>query len=65
MRTGFGPALFVMAAAAGSALVAQTPIIRDPHLYRSGIELTSINATVRDADGRLVPGLSREDFEIF
>jgi Ca-activated chloride channel family protein len=65
MRTGFGPALLVMAASAGSALIAQSQIVRDPHLYRSGIELTSINATVRDADGRLVSGLSREDFEIF
>jgi Ca-activated chloride channel family protein len=65
MRTGFGPALLAIAASAGAALVAQSPIIRDPHLYRSGIELTSINATVRDADGRLVTGLSREDFELF
>jgi Ca-activated chloride channel family protein len=65
MRIGFGPALFVLAGSAGTALLAHGQILRDPHLYRSGVELTSINVTVRDADGRLVSGLSRESFEVF
>ena len=29
-------------------------------LFRSGVELTSLTATVRGGDGRLVTGLSRE-----
>jgi Ca-activated chloride channel family protein len=44
---------------------AQDQPIRDKRPFRSGIELTSVTATVRDAAGRLVTGLPREDFELF
>ena len=37
---------------------------RDPRVFRSAVELTSITATVRDQDGRLVTGLTRDAFEI-
>ncbi len=33
--------------------------------FKSGIELTSINATVTDKDGRLITGLGRDAFEVF
>ena len=33
--------------------------------FRSGIDLVRVTATVRDAEGRLVGDLNREDFEIF
>jgi Ca-activated chloride channel family protein len=39
--------------------------MRDPRVFRSAIELTSITATVRDQDGRLVTGLPREAFEVY
>ena len=37
---------------------------RDPRVFRSAVELTSITATVRDQDGRLVTGLTRDAFEV-
>ena len=47
------------------ALSAQDKPIRDPRVFRSAVELTSVTATVRDQDGRLVTGLPREAFEIY
>jgi Ca-activated chloride channel family protein len=52
-------------AAVGAAEGRQDRPIRDPRVFRSAVELTSINATVRDQDGRLVTGLEREAFEIY
>jgi len=46
-------------------LVAQKPEVREDRPFRSGIELTSIAATVTDAGGRLVTGLDREAFDVF
>src|SRR5262245_28703407 len=51
--------------AATAALSAQDRPIRDPRVFRSAVELTSITATVRDQDGRLVTGLLRDAFEIY
>ena len=34
-------------------------------VFRSGIELVNVTATVTDADGRLVGGLEAADFEIY
>jgi VWFA-related protein len=65
VRSGLGAALLVLAGATGSVVLAQSQVLRDPHPYRTGVELTSINATVRDAEGRLVSGLPREVFEVF
>jgi Ca-activated chloride channel family protein len=39
--------------------------LRDQRLFRSGIELTSISATVTDRDGRLIPDVAREAFEVY
>src|SRR4029079_6653612 len=58
-------ALALCTTAAGSVLLAQTGAIRAPRPFRSSIELTGINATVRDSDGRLVGGLTQDAFEIF
>ncbi len=55
----------VAAWAAGIILVAYGSGAQDRRPFRSGIELTSITATVRDADGRLVTGLERDAFEVF
>src|ERR1700752_3447560 len=46
-------------------LATQTqPTIRTERPFQSGIEITSITATVTDKDGRLVTGLGREVFEV-
>src|SRR5829696_3805801 len=60
--------MFARAAAcvlAVAAAAGQDKPIRDPRVFRSAVELTSITATVRDQDGRLVTGLPREAFEIY
>ena len=33
--------------------------------FRSGIDLVKVTATVRDASGRLIGDLSRDEFEVF
>ncbi len=50
---------FVAAALSASVIGAQ----QQP-LFRSGAKTVAIYATVLDADGRLVPGLAAEDFEV-
>jgi VWFA-related protein len=59
-------AIVSVAALALAALVsAQTPPVRDSRPFQSGIELTSITATVTDADGHLITGLERGAFEVY
>jgi Ca-activated chloride channel family protein len=66
---GLLPALGGWAALAAATLIAQNPppgsILRDNRLFRSGIEITSITATVTDHDGHLVTGLEREAFDVY
>src|SRR5690242_14042088 len=52
---------------AATALIARAGAqsTTDRRPFRSGIELTSVTATVRDADGRLVKDLGRDAFEMF
>src|SRR5262249_47484210 len=38
---------------------------RDDRAFRSGVEIISITATVRDAEGHLIKDLPREAFEVF
>ena len=52
-------------AAAGLAASPQAVPPQEHRAFRSGIEVTSITATVRDADGKLVQGLDRDAFEVF
>ena len=59
-------ALLVTAwAALAAAAVAQSPVIQQRKPLRSNIELTVVTTTVRNADGQLVPGLPKEDFEVY
>ena len=44
---------------------AQNRPLRDTHPFRSGVEITSITATVRDAAGRLIADLPRDAFEVY
>jgi Ca-activated chloride channel homolog len=64
MRERLG-VLILVTATAGASLLAQNQIIQDSQLFRSGIELTSVVATVRDAEGRLVTGLAKDVFEVY
>jgi Ca-activated chloride channel family protein len=52
-------------ALAGAVVSAQDQPIRDSRVFRSAIDLTSITATVRDADGKLVTGLTRDAFDVY
>ena len=51
-------AALALAGAASAALFAQEPT------FRSGTEIVSLFVTVADAQGRLVPDLAKDDFEI-
>jgi Ca-activated chloride channel family protein len=57
--------LVVTALLAGGVAARQTPPVRDRRTFRSGIEITTVTATVRDSQGRLVTGLEGEAFEVF
>ena len=50
---------------AARVLTAQQANVRDPRLFRSGIEVTSITATVLSKDGQLVTGLPKDVFEVY
>jgi Ca-activated chloride channel family protein len=63
MKRPFLPAL-VVASSIGVVSVAGQPI-RDGRVFRTSVELTSVAATVVDRDGRLVTGLTRDDFDVF
>ena len=55
-----------MLTAFASDPAAQSPsLLRADPPFRSGIEITSITATVTDAEGHLVTSLPREAFEVF
>src|ERR671929_2342472 len=46
------------------ALLQTQPPVHDVRPFRTGIELTSLTATVTDKDGHLITGLDREAFEV-
>jgi VWFA-related protein len=56
----------VLALLLAVALWPQPPeVVPDQRPFRSGIELTSLNATVTDKDGHLIAGLERDAFEVY
>jgi Ca-activated chloride channel family protein len=66
------PALFVVLAAAAIATPrAQQPPAAarsdaaQPPSFKSGVELINVTATVSDASGRFVSGLTRDDFTVY
>lgn len=61
--TGAVGLLAVVAAAAALGSPQAAPPAQQP-AFRAGVETVAVYATVQDADGRLVPNLTREDFEI-
>jgi len=49
---------------ATSAVVGTQSATQRPK-FKTGVEIVTITATVTDADGRLVPDLTKDDFEVF
>jgi Ca-activated chloride channel homolog len=45
--------------------IALTGVVSARQVFRSGTDLVLLNVTVSDAAGHLVPGLNREDFEVY
>jgi Ca-activated chloride channel family protein len=62
MRRGFLLLGLVLASSAPS--LAQEPTAQKPS-FKSGVDLVTVTATVRDKRGRLVKGLTSNDFEVF
>jgi Ca-activated chloride channel homolog len=58
-------AVLLAAGAVGAVSARQQPPVAADKLFQSGVEITSVTATVTDKDGKLVPDLPREAFEIF
>ena len=63
-RVARGVLGIVLAAGACAALAGQTPG-GQARKFESGVELTSITASVFDSAGHLVKGLSREAFDVY
>src|SRR3984893_6858512 len=57
-------ALAILGGAAVMPLNAQTPAEQPPQVFRSAVDLVTIQASVRDAHGRALSGLSPADFEV-
>jgi len=55
----------IVVTGAGPAVRAQQPPVRSSQTFHSGIDVTGITVSVRDADGHLVTMLTRDDFAIF
>ena len=54
-----------LATAVLSVAARQQPAVTDNKLFQSGIEITSVTATVTDKDGHLVHDLAQEAFELY
>jgi Ca-activated chloride channel family protein len=57
-------ALTILAAAVVVPVNAQAPAEQPPQVFRSAVDLVTIQASVRDAHGRALSGLSPADFEV-
>jgi Ca-activated chloride channel homolog len=54
------------ACTASAMIIAQTPAAQQPApTFKSGTQVVSLFVTVADAQKRLVPGLNKDDFEVF
>ena len=60
-----GPSIFAASLCLLGATLVLSAQQRDSRVLKSGVDLVMVTATVLDAEGRLVTGLERDDFEIF
>jgi Mg-chelatase subunit ChlD len=61
----FGLVVLMAAAMLGLHAHAQQDPSREQFRFRTGVELINVTATVTDANGRFVPGLRKEDFQVY
>ncbi|NUR56460.1 MAG: VWA domain-containing protein [Acidobacteria bacterium] len=65
MQTQTSLTLAALVLAAGSALVAQDAQEPQGFKFRTGVDLVNVTATVTDAGGRFVAGLTKDDFRVY
>jgi VWFA-related protein len=68
VRATAGRLALIALACAGAALAAQSPAqppVKDDRPFSSGVEITSVTATVTDKNGKLIHDLPSELFEIY
>src|SRR5262245_1669974 len=59
------PALFLTAVAVATVTVGvSSPIVRAQEIFRSAVDLVTIQASGRDQKGRIIQGLTSADFEV-
>jgi VWFA-related protein len=58
-------AVTVVALVSALAITASGQEPQEPQVFRFGVELINVSATVTDANGRFVSGLRKEDFQLF
>jgi Ca-activated chloride channel family protein len=63
VRTRWRDLVAVLATGVLVGATGQVPVDKRP--FRSGVEITSVTATVRDGTGRLVTDLTRESFDVY
>ena len=57
-------AILVLGAAVGAAPQSQTPSQTQPPVFRSGVNLVTVDVLVLDKAGRPIPELKAEDFTV-
>jgi Ca-activated chloride channel homolog len=57
--------LLAIALSGASGPAASPQLVRSDQVLRSGVDIVTVTATVLDADGRLVTGLTRDAFEVY
>jgi VWFA-related protein len=65
MKQVIGPVFLAMGATAVAGLIAAPVDVDQQPPFKSGAKTVAVYATVTDGQGRLVPDLAREDFEIY
>jgi Ca-activated chloride channel homolog len=60
-----GLTLLALALSGVSGPAASPQLVRSEQVLRSGVDIVTVTATVLDADGHLVTGLTRDAFEVY
>src|SRR3989449_9678908 len=65
MNLGPRPLLAAAVVAVAASIVTVSAIAQQPPTFKSGTQVVSLFVTVADAQKRLVPDLTKDDFEVF
>src|SRR5712664_1249265 len=65
MNLGPRPLLAAAMVAVAASIVTVSAIAQQPPTFKSGTQVVSLFVTVADAQKRLVPDLTKDDFEVF